>query len=73
MTGGVHAAVARVGQNRLPAAAIRLRPAVLVEIAAEDRLGAERRAAEQLAAGGQVDQVEDLAAVRRVEAYQQLR
>ena len=46
--------------------------AVLVQVAAQDRLRAERRAAEQLAAGGEVDQVEDLAAVMRIDPHQQL-
>ena len=45
---------------------------MLVQVAAQDRLRAERRAAEQLAAGGEVDQVEDLAAVLRIDPHQQL-
>ena len=70
--GSVDAAVAGVGQHRLPAAAVRGRPPVLVQVAAQDRLRAERRAAEQLAAGDEVDQVEDLAAVLRIDPHQQL-
>ena len=64
--------VPRVRRHELPAAAVGRRPDRLLEIARPGGLGGERRASEELAAGRQMDEIEDLSAVRGIGADQQL-
>ena len=61
-----------IRERDLPAAAVASRPGRLVEVAAERLLGPEGRPAEELAPRAQIDEVEHLAAVARVEADEQL-
>src|SRR5581483_9547797 len=61
------ARVPGVRGHALPAAPVGGRPRLLVEVAAARTRGAERRPREQLTARFEVDEVEDLAPVRRVD------
>ena len=65
--------VAGVRRRQLPAAAVRGRPDRFLEIAGPRRFAGERRTAQELTAGREVDEVEDLAAVARIDADEQLR
>ncbi len=66
------AGATRVGQAALPAASPRRRPWPLVEVSGRRQLGPERRATQQLPAAAQVDEVEHLGPVTRIDARENL-
>lgn len=63
--------ISRVRRDELPPSPVAGRPRLLVEVARERLLGSERWPAEQLAPRREVDEVQDLGSVRRVEADEQ--